>query len=94
MHSRCRRHGVNSLYPNSPYIVATSKPKKERAGGNRFHSVLFLDSNQTRRRRVVGCHTPSKGQVFTATNIGPVTECGEIRYPRPARLFSNGNFCG
>ena len=30
--SRCRRHGVNNLYPNSSYIVPTSKPKRGRAG--------------------------------------------------------------
>ena len=55
------------------------------AGGEVTTSIrsFFPNSNLTRRRRVVGRYTPSKVSFFTATNIGPVTGCGEIRYPRP-----------
>ena len=95
MQSRCRRHGVNSLYPNSSNIVSTPNPNWSGRGGNHFFSALFTyNSNLTRQRRVVRCHSPSKVSFFTATNIGPGTKCGEIRYPRPSRLFSNGNLYG
>ena len=60
-------------------------PNRKRSGRGVTASIrsFFPNFNLTRRRRVVDRYTPSKGQHFTATNIGPVTKCGEVRYPRP-----------
>jgi len=82
MHSRCRRHGVYSLYPNSSSVVSTPEPKQERAGGDRqhFHSVLLPNSNLTRRRRVLD-HATVKGRLLTVTKTDLSRMWGKLGTP-------------